>query len=110
MGKGAVAGHGIAGMRERAARYGGRVEIRGRDAGGTVVRARLPLSPSRETGAPIKPHEMSQNVTHLPVPASGIPAHAGQAHPSPDFPHRLSHLGRVDARRLEKFQKPVSLP
>jgi hypothetical protein len=55
-GVGAVAtsGHGIAGMRERAARLGGEVDIRTPEAGGTIVRVRLTLSPSRETGAPIR--------------------------------------------------------
>ena len=41
-------------MRERAAQLGGQVDIWTPDAGGTIVRVRLPLSPSREAGAPIR--------------------------------------------------------
>jgi PAS domain S-box-containing protein len=55
VGVGAAAGHGIAGMRERAARLGGRVAMATPKAGGgTVVRVRLPLSPVREAGSPIR--------------------------------------------------------
>jgi DNA-binding NarL/FixJ family response regulator len=54
VGAGATSGHGIAGMRERAARLGGEVDIRTPHAGGTIVRVRLPLSPSREAGTPIR--------------------------------------------------------
>ncbi len=36
-------GHGIVGMRERVALFGGSLEAAGRDCGGFVVRARLPL-------------------------------------------------------------------
>ncbi len=54
VGVGATSGRGIAGMRERAAQVGGQVDIRAHDAGGTVVRVRLPLSPSREAGEPIR--------------------------------------------------------
>src|SRR4051794_3421925 len=54
VGAGAMAGLGIAGMRERAARLGGEVDLRTSEAGGAVVRVRLPLSPSRETRAPIR--------------------------------------------------------
>jgi len=46
-GPGAVAtagGHGLAGMRERAALHGGRIESGARDSGGFVVRALLPLA------------------------------------------------------------------
>ncbi len=41
-------GHGIVGMRERVALFGGSLEAGGRDGGGFAVRARLPL----EKGAP----------------------------------------------------------
>jgi DNA-binding NarL/FixJ family response regulator len=54
VGAGAMAGHGIAGMRERAARLGGEVDLRTPEAGGAAVRVRLPLSPSRATRAPIR--------------------------------------------------------
>jgi signal transduction histidine kinase len=41
-GNGAGTGHGLIGMRERAALWGGRLDA-GRTASGWVVRARLPL-------------------------------------------------------------------
>ena len=41
-------GHGIVGLRERVALFGGSLEAAGREGGGFAVRARLPL----ETGAP----------------------------------------------------------
>jgi len=41
-------------MRERATQLGGQLDIRTPDAGGTTVRARLPLSPPREAGEPIR--------------------------------------------------------
>lgn len=53
VGAGAASGHGIAGMRERAARLGGQVAMPTPKAG-TVVRVRLPLSPVREAGSPIR--------------------------------------------------------
>jgi PAS domain S-box-containing protein len=51
---GAMPGQGIAGMRERAARLGGEVDFRTPEGGGTAVRVRLPVSPSREAGQPIR--------------------------------------------------------
>jgi signal transduction histidine kinase len=45
-GKGEGSGHGLIGMRERAALYGGFLES-GRQDGGYLVRARLPLDPER---------------------------------------------------------------
>lgn len=38
-----VGGHGLAGMRERVALHGGRLEAEARDGRGFTVRARLPL-------------------------------------------------------------------
>ena len=40
---GACGGHGLVGMRERAALYGGELEVGPQDGGGFVVRARLPV-------------------------------------------------------------------
>jgi signal transduction histidine kinase len=49
---GAAAGHGLVGMRERAALYGGRLEAKARDGGGFTVHAVLPLSPATAEVAP----------------------------------------------------------
>jgi PAS domain S-box-containing protein len=54
MDTGTAPGTGVTGMRERAARYGGQMEIHAPDTGGTVVRVRLPLSPTRESGTPTR--------------------------------------------------------
>jgi signal transduction histidine kinase len=45
-------GHGLAGMRERAALYGGRLRVEVREAGGFVVHAVLPLAPATAQVAP----------------------------------------------------------
>jgi signal transduction histidine kinase len=45
--KGTSGGHGIAGMRERAALHGGRIHAGAGASGGFTVRARLPLAPER---------------------------------------------------------------
>jgi len=45
-GDGSGGGHGLAGMRERVALYGGELDSGPRDGGGFVVRARLPVSQS----------------------------------------------------------------
>lgn len=44
---GGIAGHGLVGMRERVQLYTGTLEAEPRPAGGFVVRAELPLTPSR---------------------------------------------------------------
>ena len=46
-GNGASGGHGIAGMRERAALHGGNIQAGAGVEGGFAVRARLPLAPER---------------------------------------------------------------
>ena len=45
------AGHGLTGMRERAAMYGGSVRAELRPAGGFIVTARLPIAPARAGAA-----------------------------------------------------------
>jgi signal transduction histidine kinase len=44
------AGHGIAGMRERVALYGGDFDAGARPGGGFLVRARLPFAPDEAPG------------------------------------------------------------
>ena len=67
-----IARAGIVGMRTRAARMGGRLEIESATAGGTTVRARVPLAGARQIEAHGTSHHGARNeVRRKDEPAAG---------------------------------------
>ena len=71
--RGTGTGHGLAGMRERAASVGGAIEAGPRAAGGFRVAARLPVP---EAGGP---GEVAETETRAREVTAGGPARAGES-------------------------------
>jgi signal transduction histidine kinase len=84
--RGAGAGYGLVGMRERVAALGGELQTGPTGDGGYLVRAQLPLAapPARKTdGSPRRRPVLSNRVRDLLVPVLSLPLLVGEALTSP---------------------------